>query len=282
MTDDVMARVGGRGCGGAVAFLWGVGRFVRADRFRWGWIVSGFVEGLLYGGGVVVIVVVFGGRGWEAVVVGGVGAGAVGASSAHLAVAVAGVGASSPRGPSRHGGSRACRGACPGLGRRRPRRRNPRPRRRPRVPSWTSRRVQATGQALGSVVAVVHQSPRGPRRRAPCAPGPRPRGGAGRVVGAPCARWWPSRRCGGQCGFRWQTWCGEYPDRVGTWAQVDHPSAVRAGDGGDAAQQASGARSPSAGPVARGVLPGAAPDSPSARMRPTRGAGPPGDTRPGR
>ena len=38
MTDDVMARVGGRGCGGAVAFVWGVGRFVRADRFgrdRW-------------------------------------------------------------------------------------------------------------------------------------------------------------------------------------------------------------------------------------------------------
>ena len=33
MTDDVMARVGGRGCGGAVAFLWGVGRLVRADRF---------------------------------------------------------------------------------------------------------------------------------------------------------------------------------------------------------------------------------------------------------
>ena len=51
MTDDVMARVGGRGCGGAVAFLWGVGRLVRADRFRWGWIVSGFVEGLLCGGG---------------------------------------------------------------------------------------------------------------------------------------------------------------------------------------------------------------------------------------
>ena len=36
---------------------------------------------------------------------------------------------------------------------------------------------------------------------------------------------------------------------------------------GVAAQQASGARSPSAGPVARGFLPGAAPDSPSARMR---------------
>ena len=36
MTDDVMARVGGRGCGRAVAFLWGVGRLVRADRFRWG------------------------------------------------------------------------------------------------------------------------------------------------------------------------------------------------------------------------------------------------------
>ena len=33
MTDDVMARVGGRGCGGAVAFVWGVGRLVRADRF---------------------------------------------------------------------------------------------------------------------------------------------------------------------------------------------------------------------------------------------------------
>ena len=63
--------------------------------WRDGWIVLGFVEGWLYGG-VVVIVAVFGGRGWEVVVVGGVGAGAVGASSAHLAVAVAGVGASLP------------------------------------------------------------------------------------------------------------------------------------------------------------------------------------------
>lgn len=33
MTDDVVARVGGRGCGGAVAFLWGIVRLVRADRF---------------------------------------------------------------------------------------------------------------------------------------------------------------------------------------------------------------------------------------------------------
>ena len=49
--------------------------------------------------------------------------------------------------------------------------------------------------------------------------------------------------------------------------EVDHPSAVRAGGGEVAAQQASGARSPSAGPVARTVLPGPAPVSPSARMR---------------
>ena len=66
------------------------------------------------------------------------------------------------QGPSRHGGSRVCR-TCPGLGRRRPRRRNPRLRRRPRVPSWTSRRVWATGQVTwirGRSGAPV-----------PCAPG---------------------------------------------------------------------------------------------------------------
>lgn len=41
------------------------------------WIVPGFVEGWLYGGGwggVVAIVAVFGGRGWEVVVVGEAGA----------------------------------------------------------------------------------------------------------------------------------------------------------------------------------------------------------------
>lgn len=43
-----------------------------------------------------VVVVVFGGRGWEVVVVGGVGAGAVGASFTCLAVVVAGVDAFFP------------------------------------------------------------------------------------------------------------------------------------------------------------------------------------------
>ena len=46
MTDGVMARVGGRGCGGAVVFLWGVGRLVRADRFGQGPVITG-TDGLL-------------------------------------------------------------------------------------------------------------------------------------------------------------------------------------------------------------------------------------------
>ena len=57
------------------------------------------------------------------------------------------------------------------------------------------------------------------------------------------------------------------PDQVGTWVKsTTHlrfgPVAVKS-----RRSRPVGARSPSAGPVARGFLPGAAPDSPSARMR---------------
>ena len=132
------------------------------------WIVRGFVEGWLYGGGwgdgVVVIVAVFGGRGWEVVVVGEVGAGAVGASSAHLAVAVAGVGASLP-GCCRAMTGPAFAGGCLGLGRRRCRRRIPWLRRRPWVSSWTSRRVWATGQMTW--IRGRSGAPLPPKARAP-------------------------------------------------------------------------------------------------------------------
>ena len=142
-------------------------------------------------GGVVVIVLVFGGRGWEVVVVGGVGAGAVGASFALLAVAVTGVGASLPGavvpdefafvgfvegfgGGARVGGSHGSGGG--------------------------------PGSPLGRVVGCGRWG----RRLDPwsqwCTSSLRartaPARGADRVVGAPCGCWWPSRRCGGRYGPR--------------------------------------------------------------------------------
>ena len=94
-------------------------------------------------------------------------------------------------GPSRQNGPRACRGACPGPGRRRLRREEPtafgRGDRCPR------RRVARCRRWTGDLDpwSLWWTRPQGsPPSRCLRAPG-RLFQGAGRVVGAPCACWWP-------------------------------------------------------------------------------------------
>ena len=121
------------------------------------------------------------------------------------------------------------------------------------------------GQVLRSAVAVVHH-PLQVRAPAFLARLDRVFQGAKHEVGAPRARaGGPADDAAGVQVHDERRVAEPRPGRhVG---EVDHPSAVRAGGGDVAAQQVAGARSPSAGPVARSFLPGAAPDSPSARMR---------------
>lgn len=114
------------------------------------------------------------------------------------------------QGPSHHGGSRACRGACPGLGGGRCRRRIPRPRRRPRVPSWTSR--PAVGDGAGAWIRGRSGAPVPLKVRAPAllarpgslVPGRLPRCrcpvGAGRPPICGSSRWWRKSRRSGPLG----------------------------------------------------------------------------------
>ena len=217
----------------------------------------------MVGGGVVVIVAVFGGRGWGG---GGCGwcqlrpSGGRGCRGRRVPFP----GAVAPRRVPR------LQGACPGLGRWCPCRRIPRLRERPRVPFWTSRRVWAAGQAAwicGRSGAPVPQGFAPPRF---CALGSPARVGALAVLSVPraCAGG-PADDAAG-AGPWWRTPCDEYPDRFGTWAQVDHPSAVRAGGGGS--RGAAGQWGPvlfggpgGVGPLCRGWPPTA----PGARMRRT-------------